>query len=190
MEQDNSKGFYGPDGEYYPPGSTPAFSERPTAEYPKRPEIKYTTQAFPGSASPAVRNDAVNSDAAVPESYTGNLIYCKYCGKKVPEQAVVCVHCGCQIKELASSEPKYTAPPPKVIVNNVNNNANISHNGHAKNKWVAFSLCLFGGYLGLHKFYEGKILLGLVYMFTGGLFGIGWFVDTICHLFKPNPYYI
>lgn len=29
----------------------------------------------------------------------------------------------------------------------------------AKNKWVAFFLCLFLGYLGVHKFYEGRILL-------------------------------
>ena len=26
-----------------------------------------------------------------------------------------------------------------------------------KNKWVSFFLCLFFGYLGIHKFYEGKI---------------------------------
>ena len=36
-----------------------------------------------------------------------------------------------------------------------------------KNKWVAFLLCLFLGYLGIHKFYEGRILLGVVYLFTG-----------------------
>jgi len=31
--------------------------------------------------------------------------------------------------------------------------------------------------------------LGLLYLFTGGLFGIGWLVDLILLLFKPNPYY-
>ena len=59
----------------------------------------------------------------------------------------------------------------------------------AKNKWIAFLLCLFFGYLGLHKFYEGRILLGIVYIFTGGIFGIGIIVDLIRLLFKPNPYY-
>lgn len=59
----------------------------------------------------------------------------------------------------------------------------------AKNKWVSFFLCLFLGPLGIHKFYEGKVLLGLLYMFTAGLFGIGIVVDLIHLLFKPNPYY-
>ena len=28
-----------------------------------------------------------------------------------------------------------------------------------KSKWVSFFLCLFLGVLGIHKFYEGKVLL-------------------------------
>lgn len=59
----------------------------------------------------------------------------------------------------------------------------------AKNKWVSFFLCLFLGVFGIHKFYEERILLGLVYIFTAGLFGIGVLIDLIVLLFKPNPYY-
>lgn len=59
----------------------------------------------------------------------------------------------------------------------------------AKNKWVSFFLCLFFGYLGIHKFYEGRILLGIVYLCTVGLFGIGIIFDLISLFFKPNPYY-
>ena len=59
----------------------------------------------------------------------------------------------------------------------------------AKSKWVSFLLCLFLGYLGIHKFYEGRVLMGILYLFTGGLFGIGIIVDLIVLLFKPNPYY-
>ena len=40
-------------------------------------------------------------------------------------------------------------------------------------------LCLFVGVLGVHRFYVGKIGTGLVWLFTGGLFGIGWLVDLI-----------
>ena len=60
----------------------------------------------------------------------------------------------------------------------------------AKSKWVSFFLCLFLGVFGAHKFYEGKIMLGVVYLITCGLFGIGWFIDLIILLFKPNPYYV
>lgn len=58
-----------------------------------------------------------------------------------------------------------------------------------KNKWTSFFLCLFLGSFGAHKFYENRILLGIVYIFTGGIFGIGTVVDLIILLFKPNPYY-
>jgi restriction system protein len=59
----------------------------------------------------------------------------------------------------------------------------------AKNKWAAFFLCLFLGYFGAHKFYEGRVLLGLVYLFTAGLFGIGYLIDLLVLLFKPLYYY-
>ena len=57
-----------------------------------------------------------------------------------------------------------------------------------KNKWVAFWLCFFFGVIGAHKFYEGKILLGIVYIFTCGIFGVGVIIDLISLFFKPNPY--
>ena len=59
----------------------------------------------------------------------------------------------------------------------------------AKNKWTSFFLCLFLGVIGAHKFYEGRTLLGIVYLCTGGILGIGVMVDLISLLFKPNPYY-
>ncbi len=51
-----------------------------------------------------------------------------------------------------------------------------------------FSVPLFG-VLGIHRFYEGRVLLGVVYLFTGGICGIGVVFDLITLLFKPNPYY-
>ena len=48
-----------------------------------------------------------------------------------------------------------------------------------KENLVYFYLCLFLGFTGAHKFYKRKILLGFVYLLTGGLFLIGWAVDLI-----------
>lgn len=116
--------------------------------------------------------------------------FCKFCGEKIPEDAVMCTHCGRQVEQLKSEQPQ-------VVINNANTNTNINNNNvgstnqrGAKNKWVALLLCIFAGYLGAHKFYEGKILLGIVYLFTVGLFGIGVFIDFFSLLFKPNPYYV
>lgn len=49
----------------------------------------------------------------------------------------------------------------------------------ACNRWVALILCIFLGGIGIHRFYVGKIGTGILYIFTGGLCGIGWLVDII-----------
>jgi TM2 domain-containing membrane protein YozV len=35
------------------------------------------------------------------------------------------------------------------------------------------------GYLGVHRFYVGRIASGILWMFTGGLLGVGWVIDII-----------
>ncbi len=42
---------------------------------------------------------------------------------------------------------------------------------------VAWILLTFLGLLGIHRFYMGKILTGVLYLLTGGLLGIGWLYD-------------
>lgn len=118
-----------------------------------------------------------------------NTKFCKHCGAKIPSAAVICTHCGCQVEDVQKNEQ------PSIVINNANNNTNTNVNAamfgvRAKNKWVAFFLCLFLGYLGVHKFYEGRVGMGIVYLLTCGLFGFGWFIDCIVLLCKPNPYYV
>ena len=48
-----------------------------------------------------------------------------------------------------------------------------------KSKATALILCVLFGWLGLHRFYVGKVITGLLYACTCGLFGIGWLVDLI-----------
>ena len=45
-----------------------------------------------------------------------------------------------------------------------------------------FLVCLFLGWLGVHKFKEKKIGLGILYLFTFGLFGVGWILDCVKYL--------
>lgn len=58
-----------------------------------------------------------------------------------------------------------------------------------KDKDTALKLCVFGGFFGLHQFYVGKYGKGLLYLFTGGFFILGWFTDIISILlgtFRDN----
>ena len=110
--------------------------------------------------------------------------FCKFCAATIPFDAVVCVACGRQVEELRSA----AQPQPQVIITNTNNNR-VGY-GREKNKWVALVLCFFFGYLGVHRFYEGKIGTGIIWLFTLGLGGIGVLIDFILILLKPNPYYV
>jgi TM2 domain-containing membrane protein YozV len=45
------------------------------------------------------------------------------------------------------------------------------------NYTIAWVLLTFFGYLGIHRFYLGKWITGILYFFTGGLFLLGWLYD-------------
>ena len=46
-----------------------------------------------------------------------------------------------------------------------------------KSKLIAYLLWFFLGVFGVHRFYLGKVGSGILYLFTLGVFGIGWFID-------------
>lgn len=57
---------------------------------------------------------------------------------------------------------------------------------------IALLLCIFFGCLGAHRFYVGRNHSGYLYMATGGLYGIGWFIDfwvVLSGEFKDNKGY-
>lgn len=84
--------------------------------------------------------------------------YCKHCGAEVNENAVLCVKCGCSIAE-----------------NNDNGASGVSD----KKGVVALLLCIFFGYLGVHRFYVGKIGTGVAQLLTCGGCGIWTLIDLI-----------
>ena len=46
-------------------------------------------------------------------------------------------------------------------------------------KIAAILITFFFGGLGVHRFLAGKIGTGILWLITGGLFGIGWLIDFI-----------
>lgn len=159
-----------------------------------------------------------------------NMKYCKFCGSLIAIDAVICTHCGRQVEELkisnntpqaqgitinttATSNPVVTSSPNINMTKRKHTEKHHRHSrmreGTEKNKWIALLLCVFLGYLGVHKFYEDKPAVGLLYLFTtlfifSGFILIGTelhmlaaillmlflFIDFIILLVKPNPYYV
>lgn len=143
------------------------------------------------------------------------IIICPECGKDVSDKADKCIHCGFPIymKVNMSIEQKKClfcgsindgylnncktcgaslneTIVKKEIENSIESNIEINPYKKTKNKTTALLLCIFLGFFGVHKFYEGKIGMGVLYLFTGGLFYIGWIYDIIDIIRKPNPYYV
>lgn len=119
-----------------------------------------------------------------------NSEFCRYCGKSQKDNAVrntptaFCRSCGAVIgsyDEYCAKCGAFQGPAAPPTANPPYNQPYQSYNSNIsqKNKWIAFLLCLFGGFFGLHRFYVGKIGSGIAYIFTLGLFYIGAIVDCV-----------
>lgn len=99
------------------------------------------------------------------------IINCPECGKQISNKSNSCMYCGYPMRNFVE---KSVNPAPQ----------------NGINKKTALLLCIFFGYFGVHKFYERKAGMGILYLFTCGLFGIGWLADIIIIATKPDPYYV
>ena len=65
----------------------------------------------------------------------------------------------------------------------------VDPNVSPRSRTVALLLCFFMGTLGIHRFYAGRIVSGILYIFTLGGLGIGVLIDLIriaCGSFKDK----
>lgn len=91
------------------------------------------------------------------------LIYCRDCGKQISNQAITCPYCGCPIGSRGGNQEQKVYDPNR-----------------SKYDWLTtLLLCLFLGEFGIHSFYAGKTVIGVVQLLTAGGCGVWWLVDFI-----------
>jgi len=107
-------------------------------------------------------------------------MYCRNCGKEVVEQAVMCVACGVPPyngKKFCQNCGAETNPVAEMCIKcGVRLSAGAGEN---KDWLTALLLCIFLGYLGIHRFYTGHIVIGIIQLLTLGGCGIWALIDLI-----------
>lgn len=94
-------------------------------------------------------------------------MFCKKCGKEIAEGTKFCPNCGANQEEtkivFESDNSTYYGPRSRF------------------SRGLALLLSLIGcvGISGIHRLYVGKIGTGILWILTGGCFGIGTLVDII-----------
>ncbi|WP_239076850.1 TM2 domain-containing protein [Actinocatenispora rupis] len=84
--------------------------------------------------------------------------------------------------DAAAQQPApQPVPPVQVVVSqNVSQQAVVAMGGVLRRSWVAaLVLAILVGWLGVDSFYLGQTGKGVLKLFTFGLFGILWLIDTI-----------
>ena len=111
---------------------------------------------------------------------------CKCCGsrqyKKIETNTYQCLYCGAKEEIIKTPEVKQFIKE-KINMNDAEFNQMTIELKEKRSlflrKFIALMLCVFGGMIGLHKFYEGKIGQGILYLCTFALLWVGWIVDII-----------
>ena len=113
-------------------------------------------------------------------------MFCPNCGKENPDDSYYCRDCGAALKANAP------AAGPGIPVQSTETPRKKPEVYNFRSKWVAFFLCLLLGWLGIHRFYTGKIGSGIFYALSFGFLGLGWFLDLfsiLCGAFRDKNGY-
>lgn len=105
-------------------------------------------------------------------------MFCRNCGKKIDVQAVICVNCGVSSKNgknFCQNCGEKTNPNAEVCIKC---GVRLIKNGD-KSFFITLLLCILLGGLGIHRFYTGHIVIGVIQMLTFGGCYIWTLIDLI-----------
>lgn len=98
-------------------------------------------------------------------------MFCKNCGHQVDDHAAFCPNCGCRTDNPGSDSTGAGS----------NGNVNTAFTGSVSkySRGLAMIFVVLLGWIGVHRFYVGKVGTGVLWLLTGGCLGIGVLVDLI-----------
>lgn len=117
---------------------------------------------------------------------------CKCCGatryKKPTKHIYRCLYCGEEVEVYRKAETEQPVQP--AVQPEQTTSASVQPESKTVKRapqlnthnLILLIMCLVGGWIGIHKFMQGKVVWGLIYLFTGGVMGMGVFIDTMIHL--------
>ncbi len=115
-------------------------------------------------------------------------MFCRNCGAQIDERAAICVHCGVKVgtgQSFCANCGQPTMPGAYACTNCGVQLNNAVNGGEQKSKLVAGLLGIFLGGLGIHRFYLGYTLIGVLQIVASLCFGAGviWgLIEGICIL--------
>jgi TM2 domain-containing membrane protein YozV len=102
------------------------------------------------------------------EETPGRRVFCPDCGASMSPEDRFCASCRWDSQHphkrgsrSLPASPRSLGPPSD------------------KSRMTTLLLCLFGGFLGLHRFYVGRAGSGVLWLVTIGLLSVGWIYDLV-----------
>lgn len=118
----------------------------------------------------------------VPYQTPPNNMHCRNCGNDVNEKAIMCVACGTPPLSGTKYCPNCkseTSPQAQICVKCGVGLGKGAVDGEGKDWLTVLLLNLFLGLLGVHRFYTGHTVIGVVQLLTVGGCGIWALIDLI-----------
>lgn len=106
-------------------------------------------------------------------------MYCSNCGKEIPNNVKFCFHCGTRTNQTDCFATCETTISPQLQQSNAVGVSSTGIETGDKSFIVTLVLSMLPAPWGLHRFYTGRIVSGLIQFFTAGLYFIWSSVDVL-----------